>query len=252
MPFRNKIFSKSSQKDKELKAQLVQMLHFKPQNIQLYQMALTHSSASNLPNIHNERLEFLGDAFLGSIVGEMLYLKYPNKDEGFLTEMRSKIVNRQNLDQLAMDIGLNKLIQFNKSDKVLLGSHIFGNALEALIGAIYLDKGYATTKQFILKYLVHPYIDLDTLEITEINFKKGIYQWAQKMHKTIDFKIIGEERIGKRRLFKVGIYLDDELWLEGTGWNKKEASQKVAEKALVMIQESEQGNNTKEDAETDK
>lgn len=236
MPFRNKIFSKSSTRDKELKAQLIQILHFKPQNLQLYQMALTHSSATNLPHMHNERLEFLGDAFLGSIVGEMLYLKYPNKDEGFLTEMRSKIVNRQNLDQLAMDIGLKNIIQFNKSDRILQGSHIFGNALEALIGAIYLDKGYNTTKQFILKHLLHPYIDLDTLEATEINFKKGIYQWAQKQQKQIDFKIIGEERIGKRRLFKVGIYLDDELWIESTGWNKKEASQKVAEKALELIQ----------------
>lgn len=240
MPFRYKIFNHYSKDDKELKAQLSQILHFTPQRIHLYRSALTHSTATQLPTgIHNERLEFLGDAFLGSVVGEMLYIKYPKRNEGFLTEMRSKIVSRQNLNQLAIGLGLNKLLRYNKNDTLLHSSHIFGNALEALIGAIYLDKGYSTTKNFILKQLVNAYVDLDELEQTETNFKKGVYQWAQRNHKNIEFTIIGEEKIGRRRLFKIGIFVNGELWLEATGWNKKEASQKAAEHALALIAEEE-------------
>lgn len=224
---------------KELRAQLSQLLPFAPDNLLLYQSAITHVSAAiEKTDTHNERLEFLGDAFLGSIVGEMLYIKYPKRDEGFLTEMRSKIVNRQNLDNLAINLGLNKLIRFNKNDRLLQNSHIFGNALEALIGAIYLDKGFNTTKQFILKYLLSEFMDLEELEQTETNFKKGLYQWAQKLHKEIEFKLTGEERIGRRKLFKVGIFIDNELLTEGTGWNKKEASQKAASIALNLIHES--------------
>lgn len=223
---------------KELRAQLSQLLPFAPDNLLLYQTAITHVSAAiEKTDTHNERLEFLGDAFLGSIVGEMLYIKYPKRDEGFLTEMRSKIVNRQNLDTLATNMGLNKLVRFNKNDRLLQNSHIFGNALEALIGAIYLDKGFNTTKQFILKYLLSEFMDLEELEQTETNFKKGLYQWAQKLHKEIEFKLTGEERIGRRKLFKVGIFIDNELLTEGTGWNKKEASQKAASIALNLIHE---------------
>lgn len=240
MPFRYKIFNRTSNEVKELKAQLSQLLPFTPQNLSLYKAAITHTSAAiTKADIHNERLEFLGDAFLGSVIGEMLYIKYPKKDEGFLTEMRSKIVSRQNLNQLALDIGLNKIVRYNKGDQLLHNSHIFGNALEALIGAIYLDKGFAATKHFILKYLLQSHIDLDELENTETNFKKGLYQWAQKNHKALDFKLVGEERIGRRRLFKVGVFVDLELWVEGTGWNKKEASQKAASIALQRIQDQD-------------
>lgn len=236
MPFRTKIFKNNTAELKELRAQFAQILPFKPQNISLYKAAITHSSAAVSPSdVHNERLEFLGDAFLGSIVGEMLYIKYPKKDEGFLTEMRSKIVSRQNLNQLALDIGLNKIVRYNRGDITLRNSHIFGNALEALIGAIYLDKGFATTKHFILNHLLKAHIDLDELEHTETNFKKGLYQWAQKNQKQLDFKLLGEERVGRRRLFRVGILVDGELWVEGTGWNKKEASQKAASNGLERL-----------------
>lgn len=238
LPFRYKIFRNNSAELKELKAQLSQFLPFKPQNISLYKAAITHSSAAVAPSdIHNERLEFLGDAFLGSIVGEMLYIKYPKQDEGFLTEMRSKIVSRQNLNQLALNIGLNKIVRYNKGDIALRNSHIFGNALEALIGAIYLDRGFSTTKQFILNFLLKSHVDLEELENTETNFKKGLYQWAQKNQKTLDFKLLGEERIGRRRLFRVGVLVDGELWVEGTGWNKKEASQKAASNGLDRLSE---------------
>lgn len=241
MAFRYKIFSRESAEEKEFRALLVQLLPFKPGNLLLYKAAFTHVSAAiEKTEIHNERLEFLGDAFLGSIVGEMLYIKYPKKDEGFLTEMRSKIVSRQNLDQLASEMGLHKLVRFNKNDHLLKNSHIFGNALEALIGAIYLDKGFNTTKQFILKHLFPAYIDLDELENTETNFKKGLYQWAQKLQKSVEFKLVGEERIGRRKLFKVGIFIDHELMATGTGWNKKEASQKAAGNALDLIHEQEE------------
>lgn len=224
-------------KNKELKALLAQILPFKPKNIELYKSAITHASYSDDTSSHNERLEFLGDAFLGCVVGELLYLKYPKKDEGFLTEMRSKIVSRQNLNQLAMTIGLNKIVRYNKNDQILSHSHIFGNALEALIGAIYLDKGYKTTKSFITATLVKDYVDLEILEMTETNFKKGLYQWAQKHNKQIEFKDLEPEVNSRRKVFYVAIMLDGELWVKGSGWNKKEASQKAAENALKLINE---------------
>lgn len=236
MAFSYKIFKRNNQPSKELKAQLEQLLPFRLRNLALYQAALTHTSAATEDfEINNERLEFLGDAYLGSIVGEMLYLKYSRKDEGFLTEMRSKIVSRNNLNQLAVDIGLNKLVRYNKGDILLRNSNIFGNALEALIGAIYLDKGFTITKHFIINTLLKSHMDLDELEQTETNFKKGLYQWAQKGNKQLEFLLISEERMGRRRMFRVGIFVDGELLVEGTGWNKKEASQKAAEHALEVI-----------------
>jgi len=223
--------------NKELKALLSQILPFKPKNLELYKSAITHASYNEDDACHNERLEFLGDAFLGSVVGELLYLKYPKKDEGFLTEMRSKIVSRQNLNQLAINIGLNKIVRYNKNDYILTHSHIFGNALEALIGAIYLDKGYKATKNFITATLVKDYVNLDELEVTEMNFKKGLYQWAQKHNKNLEFKDLDIEQESKRKIFKVGIFIDGTLLIDGTGWNKKEASQKAAENALKIINE---------------
>lgn len=221
--------------NKEFKALLSQILPFKPKNLELYKRAITHASFSDEDACHNERLEFLGDAFLGSVVGELLYLKYPKKDEGFLTEMRSKIVSRQNLNKLATNIGLNKIVRYNKNDAILTHSHIFGNALEALIGAIYLDKGYKTTRNFIIATLVKDHVDLDVLETTETNFKKGLYQWAQKLNKKLEFIDLETTQSNKRKVFSVGIYIDGVYIVNGTGWNKKEASQKAAENALQII-----------------
>lgn len=225
-----------SKEDKALKKALHNILGFKPKFMPYYVMALTHRSSQKDAKFNNERLEFLGDAFIGSIVGEYLFKKYPTQDEGYLTEMRSKIVSRQSLNSVALKMGLQKLVRYNQQDKILKRSHIFGNAFEALVGAIYLDKGYGATNQFIKHKLIGTYLDIDELETTEYNFKNKLYTWAQKNHYQMDFKLLSEKYEAGRKVFKVAILVNDQEFIEATGFSKKEASQSAAQKALELIE----------------
>lgn len=183
----------------------------------------------------NERLEFLGDAILGAIVAEYLFKKYPYQPEGYLTELRSKIVRRETMNNVALRMGLNKLVQYNQNDRGLSRSHIFGNALEALIGAVYLDVGFTKTRDFILNQLIRAYIDLDTMESTDTNFKNQLLSWAQRKGRVLTFDTLDEKMEGVRKLFTVGIMLDGELIASGTGFNKKEAGQVAAKNALEKL-----------------
>jgi ribonuclease III len=175
---------------------LSNLLGFTPKNKALYDLAFRHRSAdsTNSEN-NNERLEFLGDAVLGGIVADYLYKKYPKQSEGFLTEMRSKMVNRATLNSIAIKIGLKELVQFNPADTHLRKSQIFGNALEALIGAIYIDKGYLATKKFILSRIIKLYMNIDDLEKEESNQKNKIISWANKNKKQIDFVLLQEKNL---------------------------------------------------------
>ncbi len=229
------MFLKTSADDKELKKALKNILGFQPGHLRFYITAFTHRSSNEDLVANNERLEFLGDAYIGSIVGEYLFKKYPNKDEGFLTEMRSKIVSRNSLNDIALKMGLQKLIRFNKNDKMLRRSNIFGNCLEALVGAIYLDKGFEKTRKFILKNMLYNYIDIDDLEITDFNFKNKLYNWAQVNNHVLDFVTLGESNEAGRRVFTVGIEVDGELFIKATGYNKKAAGQTAAQKALEQL-----------------
>ena len=183
----------------------------------------------------NERLEFLGDAILGAIVAEYLFKKYPYQPEGYLTELRSKIVRRETMNNVALRMGLNKLVQYNQNDRGLSRSHIFGNALEALIGAVYLDRGFIKTRDFILNQLIRAYIDLDTMESTDTNFKNQLLSWAQRNNRVLTFDTLDEKMEATRKLFTVGIMLDGELVASGTGFNKKEAGQVAAKNALEKL-----------------
>ena len=231
----NNIFKVLSQEDKELQKNLKNLLGFKPKYLPYYIIALTHSSKSDEIDHNNERLEFLGDAFIGSIVGEYLYKKYPHKDEGYLTEMRSKIVSRNSLNDIARRMGLQKVVRFNQQDKILRRSQIFGNALEALVGAIYLDVGFLKTRKFILKTLLSTYIDIDELETTEYNFKNKIYTWAQKEGKTLDFITLKESFEAGRKVFVIAIMADDQELIQATGYTKKEAGQRAAQLAAELL-----------------
>lgn len=231
----NNIFKVLSQEDKELQKNLKNLLGFKPKYLPYYIIALTHSSKSVEIDHNNERLEFLGDAYIGSIVGEYLYKKYPHKDEGYLTEMRSKIVSRNSLNDIARRMGLQKIVRFNQHDKILRRSQIFGNALEALVGAIYLDVGYLKTRRFLLKTLLANYIDMDELETTEYNFKNKVYTWAQKEGKTLDFVTIKESFEAGRKVFAIAIMADDEELIRATGYTKKEAGQRAAQLAAELL-----------------
>jgi ribonuclease-3 len=215
--------------------QIIDMLGIRPGNIQLYRSALSHRSVKETPDENNERLEFLGDAVLSAIVADYLFKRYPYKGEGFLTEMRSKMVNRQQLNDIALKMGLRKLTFYNKFDNALKGSQIFGNTLEALIGAVYLDKGYDKTKTWILKQIIIPHLYLEDLELIDINLKNKLIGWANKNGKTITFDLAEEKLEGNRRIFTMNAVLDGEVFAQGKAGNKKDASQVAAQVAVEKL-----------------
>ena len=155
------------------------VLGFKPGKLELYTTALSHRSVKDTAEENNERLEYLGDAILSAVVADYLFMRYPKKGEGFLTEMRSKMVNRQMLNDIAVKMGVKKITQFNKIDSSLKNSQIFGNTLEALVGAIYLDKGYKATLKWVTKRIILPHLLLDDLEAQDINIKNKLIGWAK-------------------------------------------------------------------------
>ncbi|RYZ76124.1 MAG: ribonuclease III, partial [Proteobacteria bacterium] len=196
---------------------------------------LTHRSIKETSDENNERLEYLGDAILSALVAEYLFKRYPYKDEGFLTEMRSKMVNRAQLNEIAIRMGLKKVTLFNKSDASLKTSQIFGNTLEALVGAVYLDLGYKKAVRWVLHHIVQPHMHMDELESRDINQKNKLYGWANKHGKTLEFETIGEKLENGRRLFTVGAVLNGKIIAEGKAFNKKDASQIAAQNAVDKL-----------------
>lgn len=226
----------SVKEEKELRNALKNLIGFKPRYLPFYICALTHRSQNEHITGNNERLEFLGDAFIGAIVGEYLFKKYPHEDEGYLTEMRSKIVSRNSLNDIARRMGLQKLLNFNQSDRLLRRSQIFGNALEALVGAVYLDAGYKKTEEFLLNRILDPYVNMDELEHTDYNFKNKLYTWAQHHDKHLDFVTLSENIEAGRKVFTIAILANKEEIARATGYSKKEASQTAAKVALENIE----------------
>ncbi len=221
--------------DRSFYKQLCNVLGFAPGNHSLYKTALSHRSVKENADENNERLEYLGDAILSGIVADYLFKRYPYKGEGFLTEMRSKMVNRQTLNDIAVKMGMKKITFYNKSDGSLKASQIFGNTLEAVIGAIYLDKGFGWTKQWVLKRVIIPHMFIDDLENLEINHKNKLYGWANKNGKNLEFETLEERFENGRRLFTVGAVVDGELIAEGKAFNKKDASQIAAQIAVDKL-----------------
>jgi len=211
------------------------ILGFVPGNLSLYKTALSHRSVKESTDENNERLEYLGDAILSGIVADYLFKRYPYKGEGFLTEMRSKMVNRQTLNEIAVKMGLKRITIFNKNDASLKVSQIFGNTLEALVGAIYTDKGFKLTKQWVLKHMIIPYMFIEDLESLEINHKNKLYGWANKNGKVLEFETLEERFENGRRLFTIGAMVDGELLAEGKAFNKKDASQIASQIAVEKL-----------------
>ena len=227
-------------KDKPLLLQLEHVLGFTPHRLVYYKTALMHRSVQEDASASNERLEFLGDAILGALIAEYLFKKYPNQPEGYLTELRSRIVRRETMNNVALRMGLNKLVQYNQNDRGLNRSHIFGNALEALIGAVYLDRGFDQTRVFIINQLLKAFVNIDEMESNDTNYKNQLLSWAQRGGKTLTFDAIEEKTDGNRKLFTVAIVVDGEVFCTGNGYNKKEAGQVAAKKALDIIAPPEQ------------
>jgi len=212
------------------------LIGYRSSKMVLFHTAFNHRSLKENPSENNERMEFLGDAIISSVVAEYLFKKYPYKGEGFLTEMRSKMVNRQQLNHIAIQMGLKKMTRFNKLDGGLKSSQIFGNTLEALVGAIYLDKQYDFTKKWIIEKMIQPYLFMDELEQIDINIKNKIIGWALKQGKQIEFVLADEQLEGRRRLFTINIVIDGEVITSQKGFTKKDASQIAAQKAIEILQ----------------
>jgi len=215
--------------------QLCNVLGFVPGALSLYKTALSHRSVKEGTDENNERLEYLGDAILSGVVADYLFKRYPYKGEGFLTEMRSKMVNRQTLNDIAVKMGLKKITIYNKNDGSLKVSQIFGNTLEALVGAIYVDKGFNPTKQWVLRHIIIPHMFIEDLETLEINHKNKLYGWANKNGKNLEFETLDERFENGRRLFTVGAVVDGELIAEGKAFNKKDASQIASQIAVEKL-----------------
>jgi ribonuclease-3 len=226
---------------KKLARSLKNMLGYIPGNLALYKLALRHKSVASdvkkgVKN-SNERLEFLGDAILGSVIAEVLFKKFPFKDEGFLTEMRSKIVNRTHLNQLSKKLGIGDLIDYNAriTNQQNKNSSLFGDAFEAMIGAIYLDKGYEFTRKLIIHRILTPFVDIDHLEQTESNFKSKLLEWAQREGKEVNFEVIADVASGNSRLFTVRVLVSGEEMGQGQDYSKKNAEKNAAEKACSTL-----------------
>ena len=220
-------------KDRESYLCFYRILGFYPRDIRIYEQALLHKSSAVRSEmgrlLNNERLEFLGDAILDAIVGDIVYKRFEGKREGFLTNTRSKIVQRETLNKLAVEIGLDKLIKYSTRSSSH-NSYMYGNAFEAFIGAIYLDQGYERCKQFMEQRIINRYIDLDKISRKEVNFKSKLIEWSQKNKMEVSFELIEQ-------------FLDHEVRIEGlpagtgTGYSKKESQQNAAQMAIKKVKD---------------
>ncbi len=225
--------------DKRLKEAISNLFGYKPGNIAIYRLAFKHKSmAASLNNgfkHSNERLEYLGDAVLGSIVADFLFKKFPYKDEGFLTEIRSRIVSRSHLNQLSKKLGLDKLVEASKENNVSASS-ILGDAFEAFVGAIYLDKGYRFTHNVIVSKIIQNHVDIDELIQTEINFKSKMIEWSQKEKKSIEFILAEEIENGRNgKIYLVELMVEGKMIGKGKEYSIKKAEQQAARMAFEKI-----------------
>jgi ribonuclease III len=210
------------------------LLGFYPGNLKLYQKAFRHRSVVTndfLPS--NERLEFLGDAVLGAVVSHFIFQRFPFKDEGFLTKLRSRIVSRENLNALAIKLGIQNLVE-KVQDRRMSSKSVYGDAFEALIGAIYIDKGYDYTKNFILNRIIKFHLDIEEFEQKDLDFKSKLINYCQKEKKKFVFKT-EEEGPSHDKVFKVTVVIDQVVFGKGADNSKKRAEQKAAAVACTAL-----------------
>ena len=230
-------------KDRESYFCFYKILGFFPRNIRFYEQALLHKSTSIRSEkgrpLNNERLEFLGDAILDAIVGDIVYKHFEGRREGFLTNTRSKIVQRETLNKLAVEIGLDKLVKYSTRSSSH-NSYMYGNAFEAFIGAIYLDQGYERCKQFMEKKILKNYIDLDKMSRKEVNFKSKLIEWSQKTKMEVSLELI-EQFLDQdyNPMFHTEVRIESLSAGTGTGYSKKESQQNAAQMALKKIKSDE-------------
>ncbi len=222
-------------KDRRFLNQINSITGITPGNAHVYKLAFVHSSLAESQHQSNERLEFLGDAILSAVIADYLFQKFPYRDEGYLTDIRSKMVSRNQLNELAHKMGIDKLVQYNKSDIYLSKKSIGGNALEALIGAVYLDGGYELARRFILKKIVNPFLDIEEVEANQFNYKSKLLEFAQRTGQRLEYKLLTENRSSRYARFKVAVYVNGEEMGIGEDTNKKNAEKNAAQQAYAKL-----------------
>jgi ribonuclease III len=227
---------------REFTSRLKKILGFRPGNLRLYEIAFIHRSASfTLPDgkrVNNERLEYLGDAVLDAILSDYLFEKFPDANEGFLTKIRSRIVNRDILNQLAISMGINKILISNVSSSHPT-KNLYGDAFEALIGSVFLDKGFKKTKKLFLKNVLNKYLDLNVIVSTDTDYKSLVFEWVQKNKSKLIFTYNEEYDFNlKKSVFSTILFIDKEELGEGIGSSKKEAEQEAASKAWKKLKDN--------------
>jgi ribonuclease III len=233
-----KIPKRKTKADDKLVQAIKNIAGISPSNLALYKLATVHSSIARENGSgfkeSNERLEYLGDAILGAAVADYLFKKFPYKSEGFLTEIRSRIVNRESLNMLARKIGIGNIVQYDQKNSHLQ-QVILGNTLEAIVGAVYLDKGYLRTKKFVIDKLIGPNYDLDELVNSNSNFKSKIIEWAQREGKEVRFEILNVKKGKNHKEFTAQVIVNTEALGTGYGNSKKKAEQDAAFKTCEML-----------------
>ena len=226
---------------REFGARLRKILGFKPGNLRLYEIAFIHRSASyKLPDgqrINNERLEYLGDAILDAILSDYLFEKFPDASEGFLTKIRSRIVNRDVLNNLSVSMGINKILVSNVSS-VNSTKNLYGDALEALIGAVFIDKGFSRTKKLFIKKVFNKYLNLEQIVNTDTDYKSLVFEWVQKHKTNLIFTYNEEYDFDSRKsVFTTTLFINREEYGKGQGDSKKEAEQEASNQAWQRIKD---------------
>lgn len=233
-----KIRSSHSDKDEEFILAMKKILGYRPKKVRFYKEAFTHSSLKKQNNkgypMNYERLEFLGDAILGAVIANYLFKKIPTGDEGYLTQMRSKIVSREHLNELGRDLDLIRFVE-SSIPSSHFGDNIHGNLFEALIGAIHSDRGYSFTEKFIYRFVIEPYVDIERLEGKITSYKSVLIEWSQKNRKKLKYNVYEDTGNDVLKHFSVKLLIDDELTAKGRATSKKKAEEIASKRAYYKL-----------------
>jgi len=239
MTFPSNIFNSHSKQDGDFFLGMRKILGFKPKDVRIYKKAFLHRSANQRDKkgnpINYERLEFLGDAMLGTIISKHLYKEVPGGDEGYLTKMRSKIVSRKHLNELGKDLNLIRFVE-SKIPKSHFGDNIHGNVFEALIGAIYLDRGYKFCEKFIQSRVIEPYVDIEQLEGKVISYKSLLIEWCQKQKKEFKYNVYEDSGNDPLKHFAVKFSINGKQVAKARATSKKKAEEKASKRAFFALQ----------------
>jgi len=240
MNFPSNIFNSHSKQDGDFFLGITNILRFKPKNIKIFKKAFLHRSANKKDKKGNpmnyERLEFLGDSMLGTIISRHLYNEVPEGDEGYLTKMRSKIVSREHLNELGKDLNLIKFVE-SRIPKTHFGDNIHGNVFEALVGAIYLDRGYKYCEKFIHERVIVPYVDIEQLEGRVISYKSLVIEWCQKEKKTFDYNVYEDTGNDVLKHFAVKLSIGNIVVAKARATSKKKAEERASKRAYFALQD---------------